>query len=132
MNRLYFVEGVFKNIVNSNNSKLLLNKINNVKLMNLKTLKHEQYTEFDFYCDVFDNLNMNYKITYFCPIDFMKYNNFHEIVDYELYENNKYFNMINSNNHNYIQDSNNVLFFLEKEQYKYDEYEKNILSNIAF
>lgn len=132
MNRLYLIDGVFKNIVNNNYSKLLLKRIDDVKYINLKTLKYEQYNELDFYCDVFDNLNMNHKVTYFCPIDFMKYNNIHEITDYEIYKDDKYFNMKNLNNLNYIQNSNNVLFFLEKDQNIYDEYERNILSNVAF
>ena len=57
---------------------------------------------------------MNNKVSYFCPIDFMKYNNIHEVVDYELYNNNKYFNMKNFNNLSYLQDSNNVLFFKKR------------------
>ena len=40
MDRLYFVEGVFKNIVNNNYSKLLLKRIDSVKFVNLKTLRY--------------------------------------------------------------------------------------------
>ena len=136
MNRAYYLQGVFKNIINNNNSKLLLLNIKYANMINLTSMHSTKIDGIQFYCDILNNINEKNTVHLIDPLEYIKNGNYHKLYNFEVFNNENYFEMFSNNTDIYTVNDFNHALFLVKDINKINEcnkyYESEIMKNIAF